>query len=193
MDESGRQESSDLEMSHSLGEVAEVKNGALERDLTGEIGDLRLRVEIDLDLLFQEISEIHEMPGNFRPEMRGGISEKGNRHRSLTRSLFVEEAASEEGEEVIGISIDAEGGRILKNGTMLHPGAGPATETGRGKCAMTESVNVISRPTGGRKSFEGSGRNAKEMIVSGESNLFVQTPEIRQLDNRRLLHLALLR
>ena len=79
MEESGRQENSDLEMSHSLEEVAEVKNGVLERDSTEEIGDLRLRVEIDLDLRLQETSEIHEMPGSFRLEMTGGISEKGHR------------------------------------------------------------------------------------------------------------------
>lgn len=79
MEESGRQENSDLEMSHSLGEVVEVKNGVLERDSREEIGDLRLRVEIDLDLHFQEISEIHEMHVNFRLEMTGGISEKGHR------------------------------------------------------------------------------------------------------------------
>lgn len=50
---------------------------------------------------------------------------------------------------------------------------------------MIETVNVILRPTDGKTSYEGSGRNAKEMIVSEESHLFGQTLEIRQLDNKR--------
>ena len=193
MEESGIQENSDLEMSHSPGEVVEVKNGALERGSMEEIGERRPRVAIDLDLRSREISEIHEMSGNSRLEMIGGMSEKGQCQRPLMRSLFVDEVDFEDEEGVIGNSIDAEGVRILRRGTMLHPEAGPATETGRGRCAMTEIVNVISRPTSGKRTFEESGRNAKKMIVSEESNLFAQTPETRQVDNKRPSHLVRLR
>ena len=179
-------------MSLSRGEVVEVKNGAPERDLMEEIGDLRLRVATDLDLHFPENSEMHEMAGNWLLETTEGISEKGRCKRPLMRSLFADEAVFEDEEGVIGISIDAERARTLKSGTMLHPGAGPATETGRGKCAMTEIVNAILRPTGEKTTFEGNGRNAKEMIVSEESNRFVRTPETRQVDNKRPSHLVLL-
>lgn len=158
-----------------------------------EIEDLRLRVAIGLDLRSRENSETHAMSGNSRLEMTGGISEKDHCQRPLMPSPFVDEADSGDEEGVIGTSIDAEEGRILKSGTMLHPEADPATEIGRGKCAMTEIVNVISRPIGRRTTFVGSGRNAKEMIVSEESNLFVQTPEIRQADNKRPSHLVQLR
>ena len=193
MEESGTQENSGREMSHSREEAVEVKNGALERGSMGGIGDLLLRVAIDLDLPSQEISEIHEMPGNFRLGMTGGISGKGHCQRPLMRSLFVDEVVFEDEEGVIGISIDAQGGRILKSGTMLNPGAVPATEIGRDRCEMTEIVNVISRPAGGRTTFERSGRNEKETIVSEESNLSVQIPGTRQVDNKRPSHLAQLR
>lgn len=193
MEESGMQENLGLEMSHSQGEVVEAKNGALERDSMEEIGDLRLRVVIDLDLRSQETSEIHEMSGNFLPEMTGGIFEKGHCQRPRKRSLFVDEVDSEDEEGVIGISIDADGVLIRKSGTRLQPGAGHAIEIGRGKYVMTEIANVILRPTGGRTTVEGSERNVKEMIVSEESNLFVQTPGTQQVDNKRPSHLVQLR
>lgn len=193
MEESGIQENLGLGMSRSPEEVVEVKNGPPERDSTEEIGDLRLRVAIDLDLHFPESSVIHEMSGNFRLEMTEGISERGRCQRPLMHFLFADEALFEDEDGVTGNSVDAEEGRILKSDTMLHPGVGPATETGRDKYAMTEIVNVISRPTSGRTTFEGSGRNAKEMIVSEESNLFVRTPEIPQADNKPPSHLVRLR
>ena len=193
MEENEIPENSGPEMSRLRGEAVEAKNGALERGSMEEIGDHRLPVAIDLDLHSQENSEMHEMSGNFRLEMTGEISEKGHCPCPLMRSPFVDEGGFEEEEGVIGTSIDAEGDRIRKSGTMLHRGAGPVTEIGRGKCAMTEIVNVISRPAGGRTTFEGSGRNAKEMIVSEGSNLFVQTPAIPQGDNKRPSHLVQLR
>lgn len=193
MEEIEIQENLGLEMSHSEGEVAEGKNGALERGSMEEIEDLRLRVAIDLDLRFQKTSEIHEMPGNFHQEMTGGILEKGHSQRPRMLSLSVDEAGFEDEAGVIGISIDAEGGLIRKSGTMLHPGAGHAIEIGRGKFAMTEIASVILRPIGGRTTVEGSERNVKEMIVSEESNPFVQTPGTRQVGNKRPSHLVQLR
>ena len=190
MEESAMQENLGPERSHLLGGVVEVKNGAPERGLTEEIGDPRLRVAIDLDLRSQEISEIHEMFGNFRLERTEGISEKVLCQRRLMHSFFADEVDFVDEEGVIGISTDGEGGRIRKSGMMLHPGVGPATEIGRGKCTMTEIVNVISRQIGGRTNFEGSARNAREMIVSEESNLFGQTPETQQSDNKRPSHLV---
>ncbi len=193
MEESGIQENSGREMSRLRGEVVEVKNGALERGSTEEKGDRHPRVAIDLDLRSQETSEIHEIFANFHLEMTGGISGKGNCPRPLMCSPLVDEVDFEEEEGVIGISIDAEGDRIRKSDTMLHQGAGLVIESGKGKCAMTEIVNVTSRPLGGRTTFEGSGRNAKEMIVSEESSLSVRIPETRQVDNKHPLHLVQLR
>ena len=190
MEESGIQESSGLETSHSRGEVVEVMNGALERDLMEETGELRLQVAIDLDLRSREISGMREMSGNFRLGMTGEIHVKGHSQPPPMRSLFADEVDSEGEEEAIGISVDAEGGRIPKSGRRLHPGAGPATEIGRGKCAMTEIVNVISKPIGGRMNFEGNARSGKGMIDSGESHRFVQTPGIRPVDNKRPSHLV---
>ena len=190
MEESGIRENLVLEMSHSRGEVVEVRNGVLERDLKGEIEDLRLRAVIDLDPPSRGIFEIHEMSGIFRLEMRGGISEKGHCQRCPMHSLPVGEVDTVDEEGVTGTSVDAEEGPILKSGMMLHPGAGPATGIGRGKCVKTEIANVISKPAGGRTTIVGRGRNAKERIVSDGSSLTVQTPEIRQVDNRRLLHLV---
>ncbi len=117
----------------------------------------------------------------------------GHRQHPLMRSLFVDEVDTEDEEGVNLISIDVGGVPIPKNGTMLHLGAGRATGIGRGKCGMTEIVSVISRPVGGRTIFEESGRSAKEMIVSEGSNLFVQIPEIRQVDNKHPSLLAQLR
>ena len=190
MAESEIQEILDLEMSHSRGEVVEVKNGGLERDSTEERGDCRLRVAIDLDHRSQEISGIHGMSANSPQETTGGISAKGHRQRPLTLFLLAEEVRTEHEEGVIGISIDGEGVRILKSGTRLHLEAGPATGIGRGNCAMTEIVIENSRTTGERTTFEESGKIAKEMIVFEGSNLFVQTPEIRQADNKRPSHLV---
>ena len=190
MEESGIPENSLREMSHSRGEVVEVRSGALERDLMGEIEDLRLRAVIDLDLPSQGIFETHEMSGIFRLETIGGISEKGHCRRCPMHSPLVGEVDTVDEEEMSGTSIDAEEGLILKSGMMLHPGAGPATGTGRGKCVTTEIANVILKPAGGRTTIEGRGRNAKERIVSEGSNLTVQTPGILQVDNRRLSHLV---
>ena len=190
MEESGTQEISGPEMSLSRGEVVEVKKGGPEKDSMEEMGDLRLRVAIDPDLRY---SEIHETPVNFRPEMTGEICEKGHCPRLLMRSLFVDEVDFEDEGGVIGISIDAEGAHIPKSGMMLHPGVGLATEIGKGRCAMTEIEIVISKPADGRMTSEESERNVKEMIVLGESNLFVQIPEIRPVDNKRPSHLVQLR
>lgn len=187
MEESGMQGSSGLETSLSRGEVVEVTNGALERDsMEEEIGELRLRGAIDRDLRSQEISERHEMAGNFRLEMRGGMYEKAHSQRLPMHSPSEEEVDSVDEEGVIGISADAGEALFPKSGTRLHPGAGPVIEIGRGKCGMTEIVNVIWRPAGGKTSFEESGRSAKEMIGSGESLLSVQTPGIRPVDSKRL-------
>lgn len=185
MEESEIQESSGLETSLSQGEVVEVRNGARERDLMEEIGDLRLRVGIDPDLRSQGTFEIHEMSGNSHPEMTEGIPEKGHCQHPLMLSLFVGEVHTEDEEGVIGISTDVEGGRTLKSDTMLLLGAGLGTGIGRGKYATTEIANVIWKRPGGRMNFEESGRNAKEMIVSEGSSLSVQTPGIRQEDNKR--------
>lgn len=190
MQESGTQEISGPEMSCSRGEVVEVKKEGLEKGSMEEMGDLRLRVAIDPDPRY---SEIHETSVNFRLEMIGEIREKGHCQRFPMRSLFVDEVDFEDEAGVIGISIDAEGAHIPKSGMMLHPGAGLVIEIGRGRCAMTEIVIVISRPADGRMTSEENGRNVIEMIVSGESNLFVQIPGIRQVDNKRPSHLAQLR
>ena len=188
MVESEIQEILDLEMSHSRGEVVEVKNGVLERGLTEERGDRRLPLAIDLDRRFQEISEMHEMFGNSPHETTGGIFEKGHRQHPPTLFLLVEEVRTEHEEGVIGISIDGEGVRILKSGTMLHPEAAPATGIGRGNCATIEIVNVNLRTIGGRTTFEESGKIAKETTDFEGSNLFVQTPETQQVDNKRPSH-----
>ena len=192
MEESGIHEISGLGMSHSRGEVVEAKSGALEKGSTEEIGDLRLRVAIELGPHFQEISEIHESFGNFSPERTGEIFETALCQRPLMRSLLVDEVHFEDEEGMIGNSTDVEEGPIPKSDTMPHPGADLVTEIGKGKCAMTEIGNVISRPIGGKRIFEGSERNAKEMIISEGNKLFVQTLEIRQVV-RRPSHLALLR
>ena len=188
------QEKTGREMSNTRGEAVEVKSGVRGRGSMEEIGGLHLRVvAIDLDLHCREISEMHEMPGNFHLEMTGGISEEGRRQRPLIRFPFVDEVGHEDEEGVIGISTGAEGWLIPRSDTTLRPGAGRATETGRDKCGMTEIVNENSRSTDGRTIFGGSGRNAKERIVSEESNLSVQTQEILQVDNKHQSHLVQLR
>ena len=190
MVESAIPENLGREMSHSREEVVGARNGVLEKDSMEEIEDRRLPAVIDLGLHSQGIFEIYEMSGNFRLEMIGGIPEKGHYQRPLTHSPPVDEVHIGDEEGVIGISIDAEEGPILKSGTMLHPEAGPATGIGKGKCAMTEIANVTLKPTGGRTTTEGNGRNAKGTIVSEGSNLFVQTPETQQVDNKPLSRLV---
>ena len=193
MEESVIHGNSDLGMSHLQGGVAEVKNGALGRGSMDEIGECRPRVAIDLDLRSREISEMQETPGNLPLETREEMLEKGQCQHLPIHSLFAAEVDFEDEQEANGISVDVEGARILRSGMIPHRGAGPATEIGRGKCAMTESVSVTSRPTGGKMTSGGNERNAKEMSVSEESSHFAQIPEILQGDSRRPSHLVQLR
>ena len=170
--------------------MVEVRNGVREKDLMGGIEDRRPRAVIDLDLPFQGIFETREMSGIFRLEMIGGISEKGHCQHCPTHFPLVGEVDTVDEGGATGTSIDAEEGPILKSGMKRHPGAGPATGIGRGKCVTTEIANVILKPAGGRTTIEGRGRNAKERIVSEGSNPTVQTLEIPQVDNRRRSHLV---
>ena len=185
MEESVIHENTDLGMSPLRGGVAEVKNGALGRGSMDEIGEHRPRLATDLDPRSREIFEIQETSGNFPLETREEMLEKGQCQHLPMHSLFAGEVDFEDEEGVSGISVDVEGARIPKSDMIPHRGAGPATEIGRGKCAMTESVSGTSRPAGGKMTSGGNGRNAKEMSASEESNLFAQTPEILQGDSRR--------
>ena len=193
MEESVIHENTDLGMSRLRGGVAEVKNGALGRGSMDEIGEHRPRLATDLDPRSREISEIQETSGNFPLETREEMLEKGQCQHLPMHSLFAGEVDFEDEEGVNGISVDVEGARIPRSDMIPHRGAGPATEIGRGKCAMTESVSGTSRPAGGKMTSGGNGRNAKEMSASEESNLFAQTPEILQGDSRRPSHLVQLR